>query len=94
MVKRSYKLIFPTELVTEPIVYNLKREYRLTANIERASILEDKGLVVLDLDGSEEDLKPGVAWLMAQGVEVEPWKTEVKPAEVEAKPLEAEVSQG
>lgn len=94
MVKRSFKLIFPTELVTEPIVYNLKREYRLTANIERASILEDKSLVMLDLDGSEEDLKQGMAWVTARGVEVEPWKSEPKPAEAEAKPVEAEVSQG
>ena len=94
MVKRSYKLILPAELVTEPIVYNLKREYRLSANIERASIHEGKGLVVLDLDGSEEDLNQGVAWVTARGVEVEPWMSGAKPAEMEAKPVEAKVPQG
>ena len=85
MVKRKLKLTLPTELITEPMVYNLGREYRLTASIQRASIHEDKGLVVLDLDGSEEDLNQGIAWIMARGVEIEP-------LEVEAKQVKAEVS--
>jgi hypothetical protein len=87
MVKRKLKLTLPTELITEPMVYNLSREYRLTANIQRASMQEGKALVVLDLDGSEEDLNQGVAWIMARGVEIEP-------LEVEAKQLKAEVPQG
>lgn len=85
MAKRKLKLTLPTELVTEPLVYNLSREYRLSANIQRASMHEDKGLVVLDLEGSEEDLNQGIAWIMARGVEIEP-------LEVEAKQLKAEVS--
>jgi ABC-type methionine transport system ATPase subunit len=85
MAKRKLKLTLPTELVTEPLVYNLSREYRLSANIQRASMHEDKGLVVLDLEGSEEDLNQGTAWIMARGVEIEP-------LEVEAKQLKAEVS--
>ena len=87
MVKRKLKLTLPTELITEPMVYNLSREYRLTANIQRASMNEGKALVVLDLDGSEEDLNQGVAWIMARGVEIEP-------LEMEAKQVKAEVPQG
>jgi hypothetical protein len=87
MVKRKLKLTLPTELITEPMVYNLSREYRLTASIQRASMHEDKGLVVLDLDGSEEDLNQGVAWITARGVEIEP-------LEMEAKQVKAEVPQG
>jgi len=87
MVKRKLKLTLPTELITEPVVYNLSREYRLTASIQRASMQESKALVVLDLDGSEEDLNQGVAWIMARGVEIEP-------LEIEAKQVKAEVTQG
>jgi len=87
MVKRKLKLTLPTELITEPVVYNLSREYRLTASIQRASMHEDKGLVVLDLDGSEEDLNQGVAWIMARGVEIEP-------LEIKAKQVKGEVTQG
>ena len=85
MAKRKLKLTLPTELITEPMVYNLSREYRLAAHIQHASMHEDKGLVVLDLEGSEEDLNQGTAWIMARGVEIEP-------LEVEAKQLKAEVS--
>jgi len=87
MVKRKLKLTLPTELITEPVVYNLSREYRLTASIQRASMQESKALVVLDLDGSEEDLNQGVAWITARGVEIEP-------LEMEAKQVKAEVPQG
>ncbi len=85
MAKRKLKLTLSAELVTEPIIYNLGREYRLAAYIQRTSMHEDKGLVVLDLEGSEEDLNQGVAWIMALGVEIEP-------LEMEAKQVKAEVS--
>jgi len=87
MAKRKMKLTLPAELVTEPLVYNLGREYRLVAQIQRASLHEGKGLVVLDVEGSADDINQGVAWLTARGVEIEP-------LELEAKQLKAEVPQG
>jgi len=87
MAKRKMKLTLPADLVTEPIVYNLTREYRLVARIQRASLHEGKGLVVLDLEGSADDINQGVAWLTARGVEIEP-------LELEAKQLTADIPQG
>lgn len=71
MAKRQMKLTFPPEMITEPVVYNLGRDFRIVTNIRRADIAGEWGWVVLELEGSDENIDQGLAWLMAKGVEVE-----------------------
>ena len=71
MTKRQMKLTFPPELVTAPLIYNLVQDYRITTNIHRADIAGEKGWVVLEMEGSDEDIEQGLAWVTAKGVEVE-----------------------
>jgi hypothetical protein len=40
-------------------------------NICRADIAGEYGWVVLELEGSDEDIEQGLAWVTAKGVEVE-----------------------
>jgi hypothetical protein len=70
MTKRRLKFSFPPELVTEPVIYNLGHDFRLVTNICRADITEDRGWVVLDMEGADEDIEQGLAWVVAKGVEV------------------------
>jgi ABC-type methionine transport system ATPase subunit len=65
------KLTFPPELVTAPLIYNLVQDYRITTNIHRADIAGEQGWVVLEMEGSDEDIEQGLAWVTAKGVEVE-----------------------
>lgn len=71
MTKRQMKLTFPPELVTAPLIYNLVQDYRITTNIHRADIAGEQGWVVLEMEGSDEDIERGLAWVMSKGVEVE-----------------------
>ena len=71
MAKRRLKFTFPSELVTEPMVYNLGHDFRVVTNICRAGITEDRGWVVLDMEGADEDIEQGLAWVTAKGVEVD-----------------------
>ena len=71
MAKRQMKFIFPPELVTEPLIYNLGHDFRVVTNIRRADITEDRGWVLLELEGSDEDIEQGLAWVTAKGVGVE-----------------------
>lgn len=71
MTKRQMKLTFPPELVTAPLIYNLVQDYRITTNIHRADIAGEQGWVVLEMEGSDEDIEQGLAWVTAKGVEVE-----------------------
>jgi ABC-type methionine transport system ATPase subunit len=65
------KLTFPPELVTAPLIYNLVQDYRITTNIHRADIAGEQGWVVLEMEGSDEDIEKGLACITAKGVEVE-----------------------
>ncbi len=72
MIKRRVMFTFPQELVKEPIIYNLGQEFRVVTNIRRADISESKGWVVLELEGEEEGIEQGIAWVISKGVRVDP----------------------
>ena len=72
MTKRRVMLTFPEELVREPIIYNLGQQFNIVTNILRADVTEDRGWVVLELDGKDEDIEAGITWAISKGVRAEP----------------------
>ena len=72
MVKRKVILTFAEELIREPIIHNLGQEFNIVTNILRAEVTEDRGWMVLELDGKDEDIEAGTAWVISKGVRVEP----------------------
>ncbi len=72
MAKRQVMFTFPTELIKEPIIYNLGQQFNVIPNIRQADIAETKGWVVLELEGDEDDIEAGVAWLTSKGIRVDP----------------------
>ncbi|EDY19154.1 iron-sulfur cluster-binding protein [Chthoniobacter flavus Ellin428] len=65
-------LMFPTKLVTRPIIWELGKDFNVVTNIRQASVTEEIGIVSLSLDGEREDIKKAIAWLEKEGVKVEP----------------------
>jgi len=72
MTKRRLVLTFPEELIREPIIYNLGQQFNLVTNIIRADVTDERGWVVLELDGQDEDVEAGISWAISRGVRVEP----------------------
>lgn len=72
MVKRHIMFTFPQDLIKEPIIYNLGQQFNVITNIRRADISEDKGWVVLELEGEENDIEQGITWVTSKGVRVDP----------------------
>lgn len=72
MAKRRVMFTFPPELVTQPIIYNLSHQFRIVTNIRRADIAEDKGWMVLELEGEEKEIERGLHWVTDKGVRVDP----------------------
>jgi len=72
MTKRRVMFTFSSEVITEPITYNLGQQFKLVTNILRADLAENRGWVVLELDGKEEDIEAGIAWATSKGVRVDP----------------------
>lgn len=72
MAKRRVTFSFPHELITEPIIYNLGIQFKVITNIRRADVNEKRGWVVLEIEGKEEDIERGIAWVTSKGVRVDP----------------------
>ncbi|MEK7205861.1 MAG: NIL domain-containing protein, partial [candidate division NC10 bacterium] len=65
-------LIFPPDLVREPLIYTVSKTYRLVPNIRKARVTEASGEATLDFTGAEDDLKRGIEHLTRLGVKVRP----------------------
>ena len=72
MAKRRVMFTFPPERIEEPIIYDLGQQFKVVTNIRRADVSENKGWVVLELEGEEEDIEQGIAWVVGKGVRVDP----------------------
>ncbi|MBF8286528.1 MAG: FeS-binding protein, partial [Dehalococcoidia bacterium] len=51
MAKQRVKFTFPQEMIKEPVIWRLGRDFDLVTNIRRADVTEDRGWVVLELEG-------------------------------------------
>ena len=72
MAKKQVMFTFPEEIIKEPIIHNLGQQFNVITNIYRADVTEDRGWIVLDLEGEEENIEEGIAWAMSKGVRVDP----------------------
>ena len=72
MTKRRARFTFPTDLITQPVIFDLGRNFQLVTNIRRADVREDVGWVVLELEGEEEEIERGLSWVTSIGVRVDP----------------------
>ena len=72
MSKRRAKFTFPTDLITEPVIFDLGHRFQVVTNIRRADVREDVGWVILELEGEEEEIERGLDWVTSMGVRVDP----------------------
>ena len=77
MVTQKVILTFSSDLVREPIIYNIGQQFRVVTNIHRADISEDKGWVITELKGEKEEIHEAITWLTSKGVRVEVIKDDV-----------------
>ncbi|HEV8616027.1 MAG TPA: NIL domain-containing protein [Methylomirabilota bacterium] len=71
------RLTFPSNLIQEPLLYRLVKDFDIVINIRRADVKADYGWVVLELEADEPTLERGVTWLKAKGVQVDPIERDV-----------------
>ena len=71
MMKKRIKLTFPQQLIKEPVIFTMAKQFNVMPNIRRARVTETVGEMILELEGTDEDLEKGIHWLKEKGVEVE-----------------------
>jgi ferredoxin len=68
-ISKNVLLIFTPDVMYQPVIYRLAREFDLIFNILEAKILPRReGRLILELTGSPEAVDRGVAYLEAAGV--------------------------
>jgi len=72
MAKRRVMLTYTPETITEPIIYNLGQQFKIVTNIRQADLAGDRGWIILELDGEEQNIEAGIAWVISRGVRVDP----------------------
>jgi len=72
MALHRVKFTFLQELITLPIIYDLGKQFNIVTNVRRADVTEDRGWVVLELEGDMEEIERGLDWVAAKGVRVDP----------------------
>ena len=71
MAKRRVMFTFTSEVITEPIIYNLGQQFRLVTNIRRADLTGERGWIALEPERKERDIEAGIAWVTSKGVRVD-----------------------
>ncbi|MBI2865420.1 MAG: NIL domain-containing protein [Chloroflexi bacterium] len=72
MSKKRVRFTFPTQLIREPVIFYLGKQFGVVTNIRRADVSDERGWVILELEGDDDDIDRGIAWVETQGVRVDP----------------------
>lgn len=69
--EKKYRIHFPLEQVSAPVVTHLVTDYDLSPNLLRADVdAKSGGWLVLGLTGDEARVQSALDWLRGQGLEV------------------------
>jgi ABC-type methionine transport system ATPase subunit len=68
---KQIRLKFQTNLISEPVIYQLGHKFKVITNIKRANVRQDTGWVILDLDGSDNEISASLEWITSLGVDVD-----------------------
>ncbi len=70
--KKRLWLMYPPQKITRPILWELGRKFELITNIRQASVTDQIGILCVELDGKSGEIARAIAWLVKNGVNVEP----------------------
>ena len=71
MPRQRMKLTFPPDLINTPLVYSMGKQFQVVTNIRRANVSGDRGWMILEISGSDDEIVRALDWVKAQGVHVE-----------------------
>lgn len=71
IVEHRVRLTYPPQLLDQPLLYRLIRQFDVQTNILEARVTSEEGWLVLAIRGEQEGVLQGLNWLQEQGVRVE-----------------------
>lgn len=70
-IKRKLYLLYPEDLVNKPILWEFIKTFDLVVNIKSASMKGEVGLVAVEIEGEENEIKRGEKWFQEKGIKVD-----------------------
>jgi hypothetical protein len=71
-VRERVYLTFPKDLIKEPILSLLAKQFDIVFNIRSSTVTAEMGLVALEIGGKSTEVEKAIGWLKEKGVMVEP----------------------
>ena len=73
MYSKKIVIRYTPDIVQQPVIYQLVKQYNLVFNILKARIFPRReGVIVLELSGTKENFDHGIRFLKELGLNVEP----------------------
>ena len=73
MYSKKIVIRYTPDIVQQPVIYQLVKQYNLVFNILKARIFPRReGVIVLELSGLKENFDQGIRFLKEMGLKVEP----------------------
>ena len=66
------QLIYPEELVKEPILCMVCKNFDVILNIRTAKVTQDTGMLTVEMDGESEEIEKAIRFIEERGVNVQP----------------------
>ena len=71
MASKHVRLTFSPQLIKEPLIYNMGHQFKVITNIRMAAVDANVGWVVMELDGSDDEIARALDWARQKGVRVD-----------------------
>jgi ABC-type methionine transport system ATPase subunit len=71
-VSERVYLTFPRDLIKEPVLSTLSKQFDVVFNIRGSTVTAEMGLVALEINGKGSEVAKAIAWLKSKGIAVEP----------------------
>ncbi len=72
MPLRRVTFTFKADLIQRPVIYELGKKFDIVTNVRRAEVGQETGWVILELEGSLDEIDRGLAWVAELGVDISP----------------------
>jgi hypothetical protein len=69
--QHTCQFIYPPELLHQPVVYQLGKQFQVTINIRRANVGDTHGCIEMELSGVAKDIDRALAWAQTRGLLIE-----------------------
>ena len=71
MAEKHVRLTFSPQLIKEPLIYELGRDFAVITNIRMPDVDAEIGWVVLGLEGDDDEIARALDWARSKGVRVD-----------------------